>query len=164
MKLTGRVHKVGANIDTDAIIPARYLSTFDPQELAHHCLEGADPDFTLKVRAGDILVADTNFGCGSSREHAPLAIKACGISCIIAKSFARIFFRNAVNIGLPVLECEEADELRQDDVVEVDLEKGRITNKTRKGVFWSKPYPSFIQDIILHGGLTEYTKKRLNEI
>ena len=164
MKFKGRAHKLGANVDTDAIIPARYLSTSDPQELAQHCLEGIDPDFMHKVKPGDILVADTNFGCGSSREHAPLAIKACGISCIIAKSFARIFFRNAINIGLPVLECEEANELHQGDVIEVDLEEGRITDNTTDKVFWSKPYPPFIQGIIRQGGLTEYTRKRLDEI
>ena len=164
MKFKGRAHKLGANVDTDAIVPARYLSTSDSQELARHCLEGIDPDFMHKVKPGDILVADTNFGCGSSREHAPLAIKACGISCIIAKSFARIFFRNAINIGLPVLECGKADELREGDVIEVDLEEGRITDNTTGKVLRSKPYPPFIQSIIRYGGLAEYTRKRLDEI
>jgi 3-isopropylmalate/(R)-2-methylmalate dehydratase small subunit len=164
MKFQGKVHKLPANVDTDAIIPARYLSASNPEELASHCLEGIDPDFTHKIKPGDILVADTNFGCGSSREHAPLAIKACSISCIIAQSFARIFFRNAINIGLPVLECEQANELHQGDAIEVDLEEGRITDNTTGKVLWSKPYPPFIQVIIQHGGLTEYTRKRLDEI
>ena len=138
--LKGKVHKYGANVDTDAIIPARYLSLSDPAELAKHCMEDMDKDFVVRVQPGDIIVAATNFGCGSSREHAPLAIRAAGISCIIAKSFARIFFRNAINIGLPLLECEEAvANTEAGDIFEVDLARGEIKNLPRGLVFTSKP-------------------------
>jgi 3-isopropylmalate/(R)-2-methylmalate dehydratase small subunit len=160
--LKGKVHKYGANVDTDAIIPARYLNISDPAELAKHCMEDIDKKFVKKVKPGDIMMATTNFGCGSSREHAPLAIKAAGISCIIAKSFARIFFRNAINIGLPLLECDEAvDNTRAGDTLEVDLAKGRIKNATRRTEFRAKPYPDFMAKLISAGGLIEYTKKRL---
>jgi len=160
--LKGKVHKYGANIDTDAIIPARYLNISDSAELAKHCMEGIDPKFVNRVKAGDIMMATTNFGCGSSREHAPLAIKAAGISCIIAKSFARIFFRNAINIGLPLLECDEAvDKTKAGDTVEVELAKGRIKNLTKGMEFRAKPYPDFMAKLISAGGLVEYTKKRL---
>jgi len=160
--LKGKVHKYGANIDTDAIIPARYLNISDSAELAKHCMEGIDPKFVNRVKAGDIMMATTNFGCGSSREHAPLAIKAAGISCIIAKSFARIFFRNAINIGLPLLECDEAvDKTKAGDTVEVELAKGRIKNLTKGIEFRAKPYPDFMAKLISAGGLVEYTKKRL---
>lgn len=160
--LKGKVHKYGANVDTDAIIPARYLNVSDPKELAKHCLEDIDPDFVNRVKPGDIIVATTNFGCGSSREHAPLAIKAVGISCIIAKSFARIFFRNAINIGLPLLECGEAvDNTKDGDIIEVDITSGKITNLTNGMAFAAKPYPDFMAGIIKAGGLIEYTKKRL---
>ncbi|MEE9583067.1 MAG: 3-isopropylmalate dehydratase small subunit, partial [Dehalococcoidales bacterium] len=146
----------------DAIMPARYLNVSEPSELAKHCMEGIDPDFVRRVKTGDIIVATTNFGCGSSREHAPLAIKASGISCIIARSFARIFFRNAINIGLPVLECAEAVENTEaGDTLEVDLSSGRIENLTNGKVFTAKPYPDFMAEIISVGGLIEYTKRRL---
>ena len=160
--LEGKVRKYDANIDTDAIIPARYLNMSEPSELAKYCMEGIDPDFAKRVKPGDIIVATTNFGCGSSREHAPLAIKAAAISCIIAKSFARIFFRNAINIGLPLFECDEAvDNTEAGDTLEVDLESGRITNLTNGKVFTAKPYPDFMAELILAGGLIEYTKRRL---
>jgi 3-isopropylmalate/(R)-2-methylmalate dehydratase small subunit len=158
----GRVHKYGADVDTDAIIPARYLNMSEPEALAKHCMEDIDTDFVNKVKPGDIIVATTNFGCGSSREHAPLAIKAAGVSCIIAKSFARIFFRNAINIGLPVLECAEAvDNTEDGDVLEVDLESGRIRNLTNGKEFTAEPYPEFMAELVSAGGLIEYTRKRL---
>ncbi len=160
--LKGKVHKYGANVDTDAIIPARYLMLDDPDELAKHCMEDIDEDFVKRVKAGDIMMATTNFGCGSSREHAPLAIKASGISCVIAKSFARIFFRNAINIGLPLLECDQAVEKTEaGDTLEVDLSNGRIKNLTNGMAFTAKPYPNFMAELISAGGLIEYTKKRL---
>ncbi len=160
--LKGKVHKYGANVDTDAIIPARYLNISDPAELAKHCMEDIDPDFVKRVKPGDIMMATTNFGCGSSREHAPIAIKAAGISCIIAKSFARIFFRNAINIGLPLLECDQAvDETGAGDTLEVDLSNGKIKNLTRGSEFEAKAYPDFMAELTAAGGLVEYTKKRL---
>jgi len=160
--LKGTVHKYGANIDTDVIIPARHLSLAEPSDLAKHCMEDIDQDFLKRVKPGDIMVATTNFGCGSSREHAPLAIKASGISCVIAKSFARIFFRNAINTGLPLLECEEAvDNIEAGDVVEVDLSNGRIKNLNNGKEFTAKPYPEFMSELIAAGGLVEHTKKRL---
>ena len=160
--LKGKVHKYGADVNTDVIIPARYLMLDDPDELAQHCMEDIDEDFLKKVKAGDIMMATTNFGCGSSREHAPLAIKASGVSCIIAKSFARIFFRNAINIGLPLLECDEAvDKTKDGDTLEVDLSNGRIKNLTNGMTFTAKPYPDFMAELISAGGLIEYTKKRL---
>ncbi len=160
--LKGKVHKYGANVDTDAIIPARYLNLSEPAELAKHCMEDIDPEFLNRVQLGDIIVATTNFGCGSSREHAPLAIKASGISCVIAKSFARIFFRNAINIGLPLLECEEAiDNIEAGDTVEVDLASGKIKNLTNSKEFTAKPYPEFMSGLISTGGLIEYTKERI---
>ena len=162
MKLKGKVYKYGANVDTDAIIPARYLNLSEPIELAQHCMEDIDSEFLAKVEPGDIIMADTNFGCGSSREHAPLAIKAAGISCVIAKNFARIFFRNAINIGLPLLECIEAvDGTESGDILEVDLATGEIKNISRSRVFVAKPYPEFMMGIINVGGLIEYTKKKL---
>jgi len=160
--LKGKVHKYGADVNTDVIIPARYLNLSDPAELAEHCMEDVDKDFVKKVQPGDIIMATTNFGCGSSREHAPLAIKASGISCIIAKSFARIFFRNAINIGLPLLECEEAvDKTGSGDTLEVDLSSGRIKNLTNGLTFTAKPYPDFMAELISAGGLIEHTRKRL---
>jgi 3-isopropylmalate/(R)-2-methylmalate dehydratase small subunit len=160
--LKGKVYKYGANIDTDAIIPARYLNISDAAELAKHAMEGIDPAFVSRVKPGDIIMATTNFGCGSSREHAPLAIKAAGVSCVIAKSFARIFFRNAINIGLPLLECEEAvDKTKAGDILEVDLSCGKIKNLTNSMMFTAKPYPDFMAELISTGGLIEYTKKRL---
>ena len=162
MKLKGKVYKYGANVDTDAIIPARYLNLSEPIELAQHCMEDIDSEFLAKVEPGDIIMADTNFGCGSSREHAPLAIKAAGISCVIAKNFARIFFRNAINIGLPLLECIEAvDGTESGDILEIDLTTGEIRNINRSRVFVAKPYPEFMMGIINVGGLIEYTKKKL---
>jgi 3-isopropylmalate/(R)-2-methylmalate dehydratase small subunit len=160
--LKGTVHKYGANVDTDAIIPARYLNLSEGADLAKHCMEDIDLDFIKRVKTGDIIVATTNFGCGSSREHAPLAIKSSGISCVIARSFARIFFRNAINIGLPLLECEDApDNIQTGDVVEVDLASGRIKNMNNGKTFTAKPYPEFMAGLIAAGGLIEYTKKRL---
>jgi 3-isopropylmalate/(R)-2-methylmalate dehydratase small subunit len=160
--LKGKVHKYGANVNTDAIIPARYLNISEAAELAKHAMEGIDKDFVKKVKRGDIIVATTNFGSGSSREHAPLAIKAAGISCVIAKSFARIFFRNAINIGLPLLECQEAvNKTKAGDTLEVDLSRGRIRNLTNGKEFTAKPYPDFMAGLISAGGLIEYTKKRL---
>jgi 3-isopropylmalate/(R)-2-methylmalate dehydratase small subunit len=162
MIIKGKVHKYGANVNTDAIIPARYLNVSDPVELAKHCMEDIDGDFVSRVEPGDIMVATTNFGCGSSREHAPLAIKAAGISCIIAKSFARIFFRNAINIGLPLLECEEAvDNTEAGDALEVELASGRIKNLTRGMEFMAESYPDFMAELISAGGLIEHTKNRL---
>jgi len=161
--LKGKVHKYGADVDTDVIIPARYLNVSEPAELAKHCMEDIDRDFVSKVKPGDIIMATTNFGCGSSREHAPLAIKAAGVSCIIAKTFARIFFRNAINIGLPLLECDEAvDKTEDGDILEVDLASGKIKNLTSGMVFTAKPYPDFMAELIAAGGLIEYTKRRLD--
>jgi 3-isopropylmalate/(R)-2-methylmalate dehydratase small subunit len=160
--LKGKVHKYGANVDTDAIIPARYLNVSDPAELAQHCMEDIDQDFLKRMKPGDIIMATTNFGCGSSREHAPLAIKACGISCVIAQSFARIFFRNAINIGLPLLECAEAvAQTEAGDTLEIDLSAGKIRNITRNLTFTAKPYPDFMSELISAGGLIEHTRKRL---
>ena len=162
MELKGKVHKYGADVNTDVIIPARYLNVSDPAELAKHCMEDIDPEFVNKVQPGDIIMATTNFGCGSSREHAPLAIKAAGVSCVIAKSFARIFFRNAINIGLPLLECDEAvDKTEAGDTLEVDLSQGEIKNPTNGTTFTAKPYPDFMAELISAGGLIEHTKMRL---
>ena len=162
MTLRGHVHKYGANVDTDAIIPARYLNINEPEELAKHCMEDIDPAFAGRVQAGDVIVATTNFGCGSSREHAPLCIKAAGVSCVIAKSFARIFYRNAINIGLPILECDEAvDGTDAGDELEVELEAGTIRNLTKGATFQAKPYPAFMLELIRAGGLVQYTKARL---
>jgi len=161
MSLKGKVHKYGANIDTDAIIPARYLNMDEAAELAEHCMEDIDEEFVKRVQTGDIIVAETNYGCGSSREHAPLALKGSGISCVIAKSFARIFFRNAINTGLPLLECEEAaDNIEAGDLVEVDLAGGKIINHSSGKTFTAKPYPEFMMQIIADGGLVEHTKKK----
>ena len=160
--LKGKVHKYGADVNTDVIIPARYLNVSDPAELAKHCMEDIDKDFVGRVQPGDIIMATTNFGCGSSREHAPLSIKAAGISCVIAKSFARIFFRNAINIGLPLLECEEAvDKTDTGDILEVELSSGEIKNLTNGMTFTANSYPDFMAELISAGGLIEYTKKRL---
>lgn len=154
MNANGRVHKYGDNVDTDVIIPARYLNTASHKELAAHCMEDIDADFTKKVKEGDIIVAEKNFGCGSSREHAPIAIKASGISCVIASTFARIFYRNSINIGLPILECDEAaKEIKDDDIVNVDFNTGIITNETTGKTYQAEPFPEFIQNIIKKGGL-----------
>ena len=162
MILKGKTHKFGTNIDTDAIIPARYLNTSDPTELAKHCMEDADSEFPNKVQAGDIIVAEENFGCGSSREHAPISIKAAGVSAVIAKTFARIFFRNCINIGLPILECPEAVEnIQAGNEVEIDLENGLIKNLSTNQEFTATPFPEFMQNLIKSGGLIEFTKQRL---
>ncbi len=161
MRFTGKVYKFGNNIDTDAIIPARYLNTFDPQELARHCMEDADADFPNKVKPGDIIVAEKNFGCGSSREHAPIAIIGAGVSCVIAHSFARIFYRNAINTGLPILESPEAaDAINEGDELEVELETGKIRNLRTGEVYQAAPFPDFMQGIIAKGGLINYVKDK----
>jgi 3-isopropylmalate/(R)-2-methylmalate dehydratase small subunit len=161
MVFSGKVHKFGADIDTDAIIPARYLNTFDPRELARHCMEDADPEFPSKVQPGDIIVADKNFGCGSSREHAPIAIKGASISCVIAKSFARIFYRNCINIGLPILECSAAAEaIEEGDEVQVDLETGKIVNLRTSEEYQAIPFPDFMQQIMDKGGLINYVRDK----
>ena len=159
MKFTGKVWRYGDNIDTDVIIPARYLNTSNPQELAQHCMEDIDKSFVTGVNAGDIMVADNNFGCGSSREHAPVAIKASGITCVIAANFARIFYRNAINIGLPLLEIgEDSAKIKAGDVLSVDLETGDIVNTTTGVTIKAQPLPGFIQDIACAGGLINYVK------
>lgn len=159
MDAKGRVFKYGNNIDTDVIIPARYLNTTDHKELASHCMEDIDKDFVNNVSPGDIIVAGDNFGCGSSREHAPIAIKAAGVSCVIAKTFARIFYRNAINIGMPILECPKAAEaISAGDEVEVDFSKGEIHDITTGEVFQAAPFPDFIKDIIDAGGLLKSIK------
>ena len=160
MKAQGTVHKYGNNIDTDVIIPARYLNTADHKELAAHCMEDIDKDFVNKVNAGDIMVGGANFGCGSSREHAPIAIKESGISCVIAKTFARIFYRNAINIGLPILECPQASEgIESGDEVVIDFDSGVIENKTKGETYKAQPFPEFIKDIIRANGLLPSLKK-----
>ena len=157
MKASGSVFKYGDNVDTDVIIPARYLNSSDPAELAEHCMEDIDRDFVKKVKKGDIIVADKNFGCGSSREHAPIAIKAAGVSCVIAETFARIFYRNAINIGLPIVECPEAAKgIQAGDEVEVDFDSGIITNKTRGTSFQGQAFPEFMQKSIKAEGLVNY--------
>lgn len=157
----GTVFKYKDNVDTDVIIPARYLNTANAKELASHCMEDIDTSFVQKVKSGDIMVAGWNFGCGSSREHAPLAIKTCGISVVIAKSFARIFYRNAINIGLPILECEEAaDQIQAGDEVTVDFNTGIITDLTQNKEWQSQPFPPFIQNIIDKGGLMASLKEK----
>ena len=160
MKYQGRAHKFGDNINTDDIIPAKYLHTTDPAELAKHCMEHADKNFAKKVKNGDILVGGRNFGCGSSREHAPLAIKACGVSCVIAETFARIFYRNAINIGLPIVTSPEAaKDIRTNDKIEVDTGKGKIKNISRRNEYPSEVYPMFVQRIIRNGGLLKSVRK-----
>lgn len=159
MNAKGRVHKFGDNVDTDVIIPARYLNRSDEEWLASHCMEDIDADFAKNVKPGDIMVAEANFGCGSSREHAPIAIKASGISCVIASTFARIFYRNAINIGLAILECDEAaKDIKANDEVEVDFDSGVITNLTTGKTYQAQPFPPFIQNIIKNGGLMKSIK------
>ena len=159
MNAKGRVHKFGDNVDTDVIIPARYLNRSDEQWLASHCMEDIDVDFAKNVKKGDIMVAEANFGCGSSREHAPIAIKASGISCVIASTFARIFYRNAINIGLAILECDEAAKnIKDGDEVEVDFDSGLIKNLTDGKIYQAQPFPDFIQNIIKNGGLMNSVK------
>lgn len=160
MKVKGNVHKYGDNVDTDVIIPARYLNTADHRELAAHCMEDIDTEFVKNVSEGDIMVAEQNFGCGSSREHAPIAIKASGIACVIAATFARIFYRNAINIGLPIMECPEAAKaIEKGDEVEVDFDTGVITDITKGLSFQAQPFPDFIKEIIAEGGLLNSLKK-----
>lgn len=162
MMLRGQAWKFGKNIDTDAILPARYCNTADPRELAQHCMEDADPSFIRQMRRGDVIVAGTNFGCGSSREVAPISIKAAGVSAVIAKSFARIFFRNSINIGLPILECAQAVErIVQGDQIEVEPATGTIRNLTRGETYQAEPFPDFLQRIIERGGLLAYVEERL---
>ena len=162
MEFKGTVFRYGRDIDTDVIIPARYLNTSDPAELAKHCLEDLDKTFIERVKPGDIVVAEENFGCGSSREHAPVALKAAGVSCVIAKSFARIFYRNSINMGLPILECPEAvDAISNGDTVHVNADTGEITDETTGAVFHAAPFPPFIQEIINAGGLVARTKAKL---
>ncbi len=160
MSAAGKVFRYGDNIDTDVIIPARYLNTPDHKELASHCMEDIDRDFVKEVKAGDIIVGGRNFGCGSSREHAPIAIKASGISCVIASTFARIFYRNSINIGLPILECDEASkEIKAGDMVSVDLSTGTILDETTGKKYQAEPFPPFMQALIKAGGLAEYIKE-----
>ncbi|HIS40011.1 MAG TPA: 3-isopropylmalate dehydratase small subunit [Candidatus Aphodovivens avistercoris] len=164
MKFKGTAHRYGRDIDTDVIIPARYLNTSDAAELAKHCLEDLDAEFVERVQPGDIIVAEENFGCGSSREHAPLCIKAAGVDAVVAKSFARIFYRNAINIGLAILECPEAvDAIKQGDVVSIDADAGAITDETTGKTFQAEPFPPFIREIIEEGGLVNRWKKKLGE-
>lgn len=159
--VAGKVHKFQDNVDTDVIIPARYLNQTEPSELAKHCMEDIDADFASKVQPGDIIVAGANFGCGSSREHAPIAIRACGVSCVIAESFARIFYRNALNIGFPILECPEAaKKINEGDQISVDFEKGLITDETTGETFSAAAFPAFIENIIKCGGLMPYIKSK----
>ena len=161
MKACGHVFKYGDNVDTDVIIPARHLATTDAKGLAQHCMEDIDPDFVKKVQPGDIIVAKKNFGCGSSREHAPMAIKASGISCVIAETFARIFYRNAINIGLPIIECKEASEgIEAGDEVEIDFDSGMIYNKTKGTSFKGQAFPPFMQELIGAGGLINYMNQQ----
>ena len=162
MKFKGTVIKYGDNVDTDVIIPARYLNTIDKKELASHCMEDLDTTFTQRVKPGDIMVAEKNFGCGSSREHAPIAIKTSGISCVIASTFARIFYRNAINIGLAILECDEAArDIKAGDEVRVDFDTGLIENLTTGKTYQAEPFPPFIQNIIAKGGLLNSIQDRL---
>lgn len=161
MKAQGLVHKYGDNVDTDVIIPARYLNVADMKELSAHCMEDIDADFVNKVKTGDIMVGGENFGCGSSREHAPAVIKASGIDCVIAKTFARIFYRNAINIGLPILECPEAsDAIKAGDTVSIDFDTGIITNESNGETYQAQPFPEFIKDIMAKGGLIAQISER----
>ena len=161
MKAHGKVHKYGDNVDTDVIIPARHLNTSDHKELASHCMEDIDTEFVKKVKRGDIMVGGENFGCGSSREHAPLCLKTVGVSCIIAETFARIFYRNAINIGLPIIECPEAARGIEDgDEVEVDFDSGKIYNRTKGTEFQGQSFPEFMQKLIAAGGLVNYTNSK----
>lgn len=164
MQFKGTVHRYGRDVDTDVIIPARYLNTSDPAELAKHCMEDIDADFIERVKPGDIIIAEENFGCGSSREHAPIAIKEAGVDAVIAKSFARIFYRNAINTGLAIMECPEAvDAISAGDIVSVDADAGIITDETTGDTFTAQPFPPFIREIIEAGGLVNRWKAKLEE-
>ena len=161
MKASGSVFKYGDNVDTDVIIPERYLNSSEPAELATHCMEDIDKDFVKKVKKGDIIVANKNFGCGSSREHAPISIKAAGVSCVIAETFARIFYRNSINIGLPIIECPEAAKaIEAGDEVEIDFDSGKIYDRTKGTEFQGQPFPEFMQKLIAAGGLVKYTNSK----
>lgn len=159
MIIKGKAHKLSDDINTDDIIAAKYLVSTDAKELGRHCLENIRPDFISKVKPGDIIVAGKNFGCGSSREHAPLAIKGCGVSAVVAKSFAAIFFRNAINIGMPFLELDNTDDIKDGDLLEIDLARGIIKNLTQNKNYQTQPFPEFLQELVKHGGLMEYIKK-----
>ena len=161
--LKGNAWVYGDNVDTDVIIPARYLVISDERSLAAHCMEDIDETYAKGVSKGDVITAGNNFGCGSSREHAPIAIKGSGASCVIAKSFARIFYRNAINIGLPILECTDTDRIAKGDLIEIDLIKGTITNRTKGETYHAKPFPEFLQSLIGLGGLVPYVRTRLSE-
>ncbi|MDR2137246.1 MAG: 3-isopropylmalate dehydratase small subunit [Synergistaceae bacterium] len=162
--LTGKVWKYGDNVDTDVIIPARYLSTSVPEELAPHCMEDIDETFAKNVKQGDMIVAGNNFGCGSSREHAPIAIAGAGVSCVVAASYARIFFRNAINIGLPILECPDAvDGIQKGDEIEIDLEKGTVADKTNGNTWTAHPFPAFLRELIDSGGLVSWVRRQMEE-
>ncbi len=161
MKTTGKVWKFGDDIDTDLIIPARYLNTSDPQELAQHCMEDVDPTFAGQVAKSDIIVAGKYFGCGSSREHAPISIKAAGVACVIAKSFARIFYRNSFNMGLPILECDQTDAFNTGDMLSVDFDSGEILHVKTNTSYQSRPIPPFMQALIQSGGLMKYIEKKI---
>jgi 3-isopropylmalate/(R)-2-methylmalate dehydratase small subunit len=162
MKLTGKAWKYGDNVDTDVIIPARYLNVSTPEELARHCMEDIDLNFANSVQPGDIIVGGENFGCGSSREHAPLAIKGAGVTCVVARSFARIFYRNAINVGLPILECPDAAaEIEKGDQLTIDLKAGTVANLRTGRIHQTSPFPAFIMEIVQAGGLVPYTQERL---
>ena len=161
MKITGKIWKFGDDVDTDLIIPARYLNTSEPAELAKHCMEDADPTFASNVSDGDIIVGGKNFGCGSSREHAPIAIKAAGVACVVAKSFARIFYRNAFNMGLAILECEAADRFKTGDKLSVDFDTGEIVHLDSGETFATRPIPPFMQELVKSGGLMEQVKRKV---
>ncbi|PIQ88574.1 MAG: 3-isopropylmalate dehydratase small subunit [Candidatus Omnitrophica bacterium CG11_big_fil_rev_8_21_14_0_20_42_13] len=161
MIIKGKVHKFGDDINTDEIIPAKFLVSTDPKELGKNCMDGIEPGFSKNISVGDIIAAGKNFGCGSSREHAPISIKGAQISCVIAKSFARIFYRNSINIGLPILECEKADEFNNGDELEIDLEKGEIKNITQDKVYKTEKYARFMQELINAGGLINWVKQNL---
>jgi 3-isopropylmalate/(R)-2-methylmalate dehydratase small subunit len=161
MKLKGKVWKFGNDVDTDVIIPARYLNTTDPEELGLHCMEDIDPEFHMRVSQGDVMVAGKNFGCGSSREHAPIALKAVGVSCVIARSFARIFYRNAINTGLPIIECPDGvDRIKEGEMVSVDTVAGVVKNLTTGEEYGAVPFPQFMLDLMAAGGLMEYVRKQ----
>lgn len=164
MNITGSTWRFGDDIDTDLIIPARYLNTTDPQELAKHCMEDADPEFVDKIAKGDIIVGGKNFGCGSSREHAPIAIKAAGISCVIAKSFARIFYRNAFNMGLPILECDDIDEMETGEKLEINFDTGEIIRIETGKIYHANPIPPFMQELVHSGGLMNYIKEKIEKV
>ncbi len=159
MKLKGKAHKFGNDINTDEVIPAKFLNTSDEKELGLHCMEGITPGFIKKVKKGDIIVGGKNFGCGSSREHAPVSIKAAGIACVIAQSFARIFYRNAINIGLPILECEQAKAVSENSLLQIDLNQGIICDLTKKKTYQAQSFPKFMQELIRSGGLMRWVQK-----